>query len=112
MLSQDSQGGSVYGEMIPTEGGDNIPLRKQTLIVGRRANCDIVLRFADVSTIHCLLTLGGGYWFVKDLHSRSGTAVNGVPIQEERLEPGDILGVGKRSYRVDYSPTDNLAMGR
>jgi adenylate cyclase len=43
----------MYGELVPVGGGDNIPLLKPNLIVGRRESCDIVLRFANVSGQHC-----------------------------------------------------------
>ena len=60
----------MYGEMIPKGGGDNIPLLKTKLLVGRRESCDVVLRFANVSAHHCELTCEGGYWYVRDLQSR------------------------------------------
>jgi len=101
----------MYGELIPLGGGDPIPLRKKSLMVGRRESCDIVLRFANVSTHHCQLTLEGGYWFVKDLNSRNGVKVDGVRVQEKRLDPGVTLRIAKHSYEVKYSPVDNGAVG-
>jgi pSer/pThr/pTyr-binding forkhead associated (FHA) protein len=101
----------MYGELIPQGGGDPIPLRKETLKIGRRENCDIVLRFNDVWGTHCELTLNGGYWFVKDLNSRNGIKVNGARVQEKRLDPGDILRIAKHNYEVKYSPVDNGAFG-
>ena len=104
----------MYGELIPTGGGDPIPLMKKTLLVGRRESCDIVLRFANVSAHHCLLSVDEGYWFVKDLGSRNGIKVNGVRITSQtrkRLDPGAILSVAKHKYEVKYAPSDLGAMG-
>jgi adenylate cyclase len=101
----------MYGELIPQGGGDPIPLLKKHLLVGRRESCDIVLRFSNVSAHHCELTLNGGYWFVRDRKSRNGTKVNGIPITEKRLDPGDTLSVAKHRYEVQYSPLDNGAVG-
>ena len=101
----------MFGELIPQGGGDPIPLRKRSLLVGRRESCDIVLRFSNVSAEHCTLTLNCGYWFVKDKNSRNGIKVNGVRVQEKRLDPGDILRIAKHSYKVQYSPVDNGAVG-
>jgi adenylate cyclase len=101
----------MFGELVPLGGGDPIPLRKKALLVGRRESCDVVLRFSNVSAHHCQLTLNSGYWFVKDLNSRNGVKVNGVRVQEKRLDPGDILRVAKHSYEVKYSPVDNGALG-
>ena len=101
----------MFGELIPLGGGDSIPLRKKSLLVGRRESCDIVLRFSNVSAHHCQLTLNQGYWFVKDLSSRNGIKVNGVRVQEKRLDPGNVLRIAKHSYEVRYSPVDNGALG-
>jgi adenylate cyclase len=95
----------MYGELVPQGGGDNVPLLKHKLLVGRRESCDVVLRFANVSAHHCELTCEGGYWYVRDLQSRNGTKVNGVRVlSKKRLDPGDELSIAKHKYEVTYSP--------
>ncbi len=101
----------MYGELLPVGGGDPIPFLKKTLLVGRRENCDIVLRFSNVSAHHCQLTVNGGYWHVRDLQSRNGLKVNGARVTEKRLDPGDILSIAKHKYVVKYSPVDLGAVG-
>lgn len=104
----------MYGELVPVGGGDPIPLLKKQLRVGRRESCDIVLRFANVSAHHALLTVDEGYWFVKDLGSRNGVKVNGIRITAQtrkRLDPGSTLSVAKHKYEVKYNPADLGAMG-
>src|SRR5215207_6447920 len=41
------------GELIPTGGGDPIPLIRDKLTLGRRETCDIPLRLPNVSGQHC-----------------------------------------------------------
>lgn len=104
----------MLGELVPVGGGDTIPLLKERLLVGRREDCDIVLRFANVSGEHCELFVDSGYWFVKDKGSRNGTKVNGVRVTggRKRLDPDDTLAVAKHFYEIKYSPFDDLgAMG-
>ena len=101
----------MFGELLPVGGGDPVPLLKQQLLVGRRESCDIVLRFANVSSQHCRLECHGGYWFVRDLNSKNGTRVNGVRVTDKRLDPGDELRVAKHRYRVKYSPMELGAVG-
>jgi adenylate cyclase len=84
---------------------------KKSLLVGRRESCDIVLRFSNVSAHHCQLTVNAGYWYVRDLNSRNGVKVNGLRVQEHRLDPGDVLHVAKHRYEVKYSPIDLGAVG-
>jgi len=101
----------MFGQLTPAGGGDPIPLLKKVLVVGRVESCDIVLRFPNVSSKHCNLTLDAGYWFVTDLDSSNGTKVNGVRVLRKRLDPGDELTIAKHQYEVDYSPVDCGAMG-
>jgi len=93
-----------YGELQPVGGGDPIPLLKQTLVVGRRESCDIVLRFPNVSGTHCELSITDGRWTVKDLNSSNGTKVNGMRISEGQLVPGDRVSIGRHEYEVCYDP--------
>lgn len=97
----------MYGELVPLGGGDPIPLLKPNLTMGRRESCDIVLRFGNVSGLHCELILDRGWWFVKDLNSQNGTRVNGLTVTKKRLDPGDRLTVSRLDYEVRYSPAEN-----
>ena len=102
----------MLGELIPLGGGDKIPLVKDRLLVGRREQCDIILRFGNVSAHHCQLFVEQGYWFVKDLGSRNGTKVNGIKINgRKRIDPGDELSVAKHTYELSYKPTELGASG-
>jgi adenylate cyclase len=101
----------MFGELVPLGGGDAIPLLKKQLLIGRRESCDIVLRFANVSAHHCQLYVNGGYWYVRDMKSRNGVKVNGIPVQEKRISPGDTFSVAKHKYKFAYSPPDLGAVG-
>ena len=100
-----------FGELVPTGGGDNIPLLKRKLLIGRRDSCDIALRFANVSGKHCRMSLEQGYWFVSDLNSRNGTKVDDRKIIRKRLDPGSKLAIPKHEYRIEYSPEELGAFG-
>ena len=104
-FSTSRENASMYGELLPCGGGDPIPLLKTVLLVGRRENADIVLRFPNVSSKHCELTLLDGYWHVKDLGSSNGIKVNGVRVSEQQIEPGDKLSIARHEYEVAYEPS-------
>lgn len=92
------------GELVPTGGGDPIPLRRSPLVIGRRPKCDIVLAFDNVSGKHCRLELRDGYWHVEDLGSSNGIRVDGQRCMESPLPPGTTLRVAKHEYRIVYTP--------
>lgn len=95
----------MLGELIPTGGGDTIQLLKPKLLVGRRDECDIALRFPNVSSHHCELELVDGYWQIRDLNSSNGIKVNGVRCMKNWLLPGDEVSIAKHKYEVKYVAT-------
>ena len=93
---------AVLGELMPTGGGDSIPLVKSTMKLGRRESCDICLRFPNISSVHCEFSYKDGYWIVRDLNSTNGIKVNGQRLRFRPLRPGDKITIGKREYTINY----------
>lgn len=102
---------NTLGELVPIGGGDTVPLLKETLLIGRRESCDIVLRFANVSSKHCQLELHNGYWYIRDLNSKNGIRVNNHRVNEQLVRPGDELRISKHKYQINYSPIELGAVG-
>jgi adenylate cyclase len=100
-----------YGQLTPCGGGDPIPLMKKRILVGRKGEADIQLRFNNVSTQHCRLTLEYGYWFVRDLNSRNGTKVDDRTIERKRIDPGSKLSIARHEYIVEFDPKSLGAYG-
>ena len=91
------------GVMRPLGGGDEIPLKKEELVIGRRPNSDIRLDFENVSGKHCVLKFVRGTWHVRDLGSSNGTTVNGHRISSEHgLLSDDELGIAGHLFALDY----------
>lgn len=90
------------GELVPTGGGDPIPLLKRKLMIGRRSICDIALNFPNVSSRHCELELLNGYWQLRDLGSTNGVKVNGERCDQKFLIPGDRVTIAKHSFTIEY----------
>ncbi|MBA2117925.1 FHA domain-containing protein [Bremerella alba] len=102
-----------FGELLPVGGGDPIPLLKKTLLIGRRETCDVVLRFANVSSNHCQLYIKQGYWFIEDQNSRNGTKVGGKRVRDtdKRVDPGNTIAIAKHEYELHYDPIELGATG-
>ena len=96
------------GALIPVGGGDDIPLIKDRITIGRRESCDVCLRFPNISGQHVELVFEDDCWRVRDLGSTNGIKINGVRVQEKTLRPGDEISIANRKFTIDY----NLPEGR
>ena len=90
------------GELVPTGGGDSIPLVREVLTLGRRETCDICMRFPNVSSVHAQLSFQEGYWRIRDMNSTNGIKVNGARVLEKLLHPGDEITIAKRKFTIEY----------
>ncbi len=82
--------GSIY---LIIEGQRYIPLTRPVYTLGRRLDCDVVLSDPRVSRQHAQLRWRFGRYVLYDLGSSSGTSVNGHPVAESVLEPGDVFSL-------------------
>jgi predicted ATPase len=71
-----------------------IQLSRMPLTIGRESNTDIALNDPRVSRQHARLSYRQQQIWLTDLRSSNGTFVNGAPIQERALQPGDRLSFG------------------
>lgn len=81
--------------VLVVDGDLTIALGKTVMTIGRGRDNDIVLDDPFTSRHHAQLRLRQGAYFVFDANSQSGITVNDVPVREHRLQPGDVLRIGK-----------------
>lgn len=74
-------------------------LDKETLVIGRRPECDIHIDNLAVSGRHARVITIAGSSFLEDLNSTNGTFVNGKKIGKHPLSDGDLITIGKHSLR-------------
>jgi len=87
----------VYGRLRVDGGpdkGKTFDLTAVSVILGRRADCDVVLNDSSVSRRHARLDFYRGRFTITDLESTNGTRVNGVRINSKALEPEDVISLG------------------
>ncbi len=77
------------------------PSLKRSLLLGRSAECDVVLNHPEISGRHAILALhADGSVEVQDMGSKNGVLVNGERILSRKLKPGDVVMLG--SYQLDW----------
>jgi len=72
----------------------SIPLDRPVINVGRHRDNHIILDNPNVSRHHAQIRLRVGQFILFDLGSHAGTTINGQPVREAALQPGDVIGLG------------------
>jgi Nif-specific regulatory protein len=71
-----------------------VDLLLSEFVIGRDASNELPLPEMLVSRQHAAITVDDGTYTIRDLESRNGTFVNGLPIRERRLAHGDRITIG------------------
>jgi pSer/pThr/pTyr-binding forkhead associated (FHA) protein len=92
-----------------------LPLKRDaTVVVGRSRTCDLRLPTGDASRRHAEIVPVTGGFVVRDLGSTNGTFVNGEPVGERQLRPGDRIRIGSNIIifcQVDASLDAGITAG-
>jgi hypothetical protein len=75
------------------EGTHHVPLDRPVTRIGRRVDNDLVLDSAAVSRQHAQIRWRQPYFMLYDVSGHGRTLVNGEPIQERVLRPGDVIAL-------------------
>lgn len=82
--------------LVSTRGGAPVQfdLGGPLISVGRASDNDVIVDDPSVSRHHCQLKLQHGAYGLFDLGSVNGSLVNGQPVSEIALGPGDVIRIG------------------
>src|SRR6266849_5742040 len=83
----------VLGVAGPFQG-TAFSLSERNVSIGRDPSNDLWIADHALSRQHCLLVAQDGQFAIRDLGSKNGTLVNGMPIGEHLLHDGDHISVG------------------
>ncbi len=75
--------------------GTTFPLAGGEVSIGRDPGNQMCISDKSLSRRHCLIAGSGDQFVVRDLRSRNGTLLNGVPVEAEPLHHGDQISVGE-----------------
>ena len=80
------------------EAGREFEFDQDSVVIGRTAECDVILYEAGVSRKHARINVDGTGIWIEDLGSSNGTKVNGSTIDKKQpLKDGDSISMGIRS---------------
>lgn len=86
--------------------GSSWPIQERSLVFGRGRGCDVTIADPLISRQHCTVYLDRGEVRLRDLGSSNLTLVNGEPVREATLRPGDEVAVGGTVFVVSLASTE------
>jgi len=97
--------------LIPLKG-EAIVVDADEALVGREANCNVVVSHPSVSRRHALIKRKQDVFFVVDQGSANGTFVDSKRIVDATLKEGVVLRFGSATFKVeirDEIPVESVA---
>ena len=84
--------------LVESPSGDchQLPVNRNPFLIGRLPECHLTLRDNRVSRRHARIRRVDSDYFIEDLGSRHGIAVNGKRVQRHRIAAGDRIEFGIR----------------
>ncbi len=80
--------------------GLELPVDRDWMVVGRGRTADVIIAEPTISRAHLAIGFDGDSFFVEDLGSTNGTAVNGKREARMKLCAGDEILLGKLLLQV------------
>lgn len=90
--------------LLATSGpleGSLIHLESGRILLGRGVECDIWIDHPAVSRQHLEIFLSGGRSRVRQMEGADGALLNGAPLGDTELIPGDVLRIGSVEFIYD-----------
>jgi Nif-specific regulatory protein len=94
--------GPLKGSVFPLDGGE--------FSVGRNPTNRLAVGDPSLSRQHCVIAKRGDQFEIRDLDSRNGTFVNGVPVHERMLAAGDEIQIGNSLFLFLVEETQTVPM--
>jgi len=91
------------------KGSQHIDLTLETLTIGRKPDNTLVIEDPAVSGHHARIVKVQAVFFLEDLKSTNGTAINGRPITRHQLRDADVITIGRHRLVFQEDTTSSSA---
>ena len=91
------------------KGSRHIELTHETFTIGRKADNTLAIEDPAVSGHHARIVKVQAVFFLEDLMSTNGTAINGRPITRHQLRDADVITIGQHRLVFQENATASTA---
>ncbi len=100
--------GASFVVVNPSGNRTRAVIEPLPFLIGRQADCQLVLRDSRVSRQHVRIVKDGDAYLLEDLNSRHGVFVNGTQVKRYELKSSDSVEFGVQdSYRLIFMVDDD-----
>ena len=91
------------------QGSRSIDLTADSFTIGRKPDNDLPIDDHTVSSRHAKIVRVQSVYFLEDLKSTNGTAVNGKPVERAQLHDADVITIGQHRIIFQDNATSAVA---
>jgi hypothetical protein len=88
----------------------DIPLSPARITLGRAENNNFVIDDPSIADTHCELLVTESKVIIKTLSSAPGIWINGVPVAQAELSPGQVFQIGVVNFQYDASASPDAPL--
>jgi pSer/pThr/pTyr-binding forkhead associated (FHA) protein len=88
------------------QGSTLVELERDSFTIGRRPDNDLTIEDHTVSSRHAKIIRVQSVYFLEDLKSTNGTAVNGQAIERAQLHDADVITIGQ--HRIIFQDSGTI----
>jgi ABC transport system ATP-binding/permease protein len=93
--------GTTFMPGVLRDPSSRVRIQIQVMRIGRRPDNDIIVSDVSVSEQHAELCRSPtARYSIIDLGSHNGTYVNGTRVSQQELKEGDIIAIGRATFRL------------
>jgi pSer/pThr/pTyr-binding forkhead associated (FHA) protein len=92
-----------HGHLTLVYNGERHSITKDRFVIGRgKQSSDLTLKDPNVSRQHAMIEYQNGVYFMVDMGSTNGVAINGQRIARKQIAEGDIFRICDHDLQFTY----------
>jgi pSer/pThr/pTyr-binding forkhead associated (FHA) protein len=97
------QNGTHGASLSLLYNGERHPVTKDRFVIGRgKQSSDLTLKDPNVSRQHAMVEFQNGVYFMVDMGSTNGVAINGQRIARKQIVEGDVFRICDHDLQFTY----------